>query len=106
MKAPRQSSIAAFFAIPTKKEPIENKLIPEAADPVEMEETVNEEEEDLNDKKEFYETSMYTDEFNTMLETVLKDESFLFSVDEIQKFDAYRHLSGSYNDNKKLLRKN
>lgn len=94
VKVPKQSSIASFFAVPTKKEPVESELIPEVADPVEMEESVKEEEEeDLSDKKEFYETSMYTDEFNTMLETVLKDESFLFSVEEIHKFDTYKHLS-------------
>lgn len=95
VKVPKQSSIASFFAVPTKKEPVESEVIPEVADPVEMEESVKEEEEeDLSDKKEFYETSMYTDEFNTMLETVLKDESFLFSVEEIHKFDTYKHLSG------------
>lgn len=101
VKVSKQSSIANFFSIP-KKKVIEKELPPVVADPVEMAETVKV--EDLNEKKEFYATSMYTDEFNTMVETVLKDESFLFSVDEIHMFDTYRYLSGSYNNNKKLLR--
>lgn len=102
VKTSKQSSIANFFALP-KNKVIEKELPLVVTDSVEMAEAVKV--EDLNEKKEFYATSMYTDEFNLMVETVLKDESFLFSVDEIHMFDTYRYLSGSYNNNKKLLRK-
>lgn len=39
-------------------------------------------------------TSMYTDEFNTMLSTVLDGEDHLFSKDEIRIFNVYKALSG------------
>lgn len=44
---------------------------------------------------EFFTTSMYTDEFNTMLETVLNSEQFLFDTHELQVFEQCQLLEGS-----------
>ncbi|CEP13314.1 hypothetical protein [Parasitella parasitica] len=41
---------------------------------------------------EFFTTSMYTDEFNTMLETVLENESFLFNEQELDVFETFKSL--------------
>lgn len=50
----------------------------------------------LSKETPFFETSMYTDEFNTMLSTVLDGERHLFCEDEIRLFDTYKALSGRY----------
>ncbi|KAI9248276.1 hypothetical protein BDA99DRAFT_232249 [Phascolomyces articulosus] len=45
-----------------------------------------------NEKQEsFYESSMYTDEFNSMLATVLDGEQFLFTPTELKVFHTYQY---------------
>ncbi|RCH85821.1 hypothetical protein CU098_000182, partial [Rhizopus stolonifer] len=55
-----------------------------------QEETREETQED-----QFFTTSMYTDEVNHMLDTVLEGEAYLFDKEEIQLFDTYRTLEGN-----------
>ena len=44
----------------------------------------------------FYENSMYTDEFNVMLSTVLDGEKFLFKPSELDIFHIYQYkINGS-----------
>jgi len=49
---------------------------------------------DEEKEPEFFTTSMYTDEFNTMLETVLEGESFLFNTNELKVFEQFQSLQG------------
>ncbi|KAG2204394.1 hypothetical protein INT46_006946 [Mucor plumbeus] len=52
-------------------------------------------EEQVKDEEkepEFFTTSMYTDEFNTMLETVLENEKFLFDNNELEIFQTFQTL--------------
>jgi hypothetical protein len=54
-------------------------------------------EEQVKDEEkepEFFTTSMYTDEFNTMLETVLENEKFLFDNNELEIFQTFQTLKG------------
>ncbi|KAK4511600.1 uncharacterized protein ATC70_012816 [Mucor velutinosus] len=55
-------------------------------------ESMQDEAKDQDKDPEFFTTSMYTDEFNTMLETVLNGEQFLFSTDELQVFEQFQLL--------------
>lgn len=50
---------------------------------------------DEDKEPEFFTTSMYTDEFTTMLDTVLNGEQFLFDADELQVFEQFQLLQGS-----------
>ncbi|KAI8643784.1 VRR-NUC domain-containing protein [Parasitella parasitica] len=47
---------------------------------------------DEENEPEFFTTSMYTDEFNAMLETVLDGESFLFNEQELDVFRTFQSL--------------
>ncbi|KAF1799975.1 VRR-NUC domain-containing protein [Mucor lusitanicus] len=47
---------------------------------------------DEDKEPEFFTTSMYTDEFTTMLDTVLNGEQFLFDADELQVFEQFQLL--------------
>ncbi|CAO3582567.1 unnamed protein product [Absidia cylindrospora] len=40
----------------------------------------------------FFENSMYTDQVHHMLETVLEGESFLFTSDDLERFDQFKQL--------------
>ncbi|GAN01391.1 hypothetical protein MAM1_0007c00824 [Mucor ambiguus] len=50
---------------------------------------------DEDKEPEFFTTSMYTDEFTNMLDTVLNGEQFLFDTDELQVFEQFQLLEGS-----------
>lgn len=94
-KKSKQTSLSNFFA-PPKKELIDEKPIKVKAEPISTELEIEEVVEQTNDEKEFYTDSMYTDEFNNMLETVLENESFLFTEKEIGLFNTYRSLKGNF----------
>lgn len=54
-------------------------------------------EEQVKDEEkepEFFTTSMYTDEFNAMLDTVLENEKFLFDNNELEIFQTFQSLNG------------
>ncbi|KAL7334981.1 hypothetical protein PS15p_200529 [Mucor circinelloides] len=63
--------------------------MPESSLPNNVESTALKDEEK---EPEFFTTSMYTDEFNTMLETVLEGESFLFNTNELKVFEQFQLL--------------
>ena len=82
-KKPKQGSLVSFFSQP-KDELLECKL-------EEFEQPLEELEEE---EKKLYTTSMYTDEFNILLNTVLEEESFLFSEEEKDIFQTFHALEG------------
>lgn len=49
---------------------------------------------ETTDEPPFFTSSMYTDEFNLMLETVLSGEQFLFDQEENRTFESFRSLAG------------
>ncbi|KAG2210228.1 hypothetical protein INT47_003213 [Mucor saturninus] len=95
-----QRSIANFFGH-TKEEDVQPKEEENVKD-VQLLIKTNEEgtvkdvetKAEEHSKADFYDNSMYTDEFNLMLETVLKGESFLFNEQEKQTFDRFKSLKG------------
>ena len=76
-----------------------SSLLPDADESVNLkEETKDEAKDEAKDETkepDFSTTSMYTDEFNTMLETVLSGEQFLFDTYELQVFEQFQLLEGS-----------
>lgn len=104
-KGKQQASIANFFSQPKLKkeqdekesdlqDEKENDLQDEKVDTTRTEEQQEEQENEQPAKPDFFTTSMYTDEFNNMLESVLESESFLFNQEENQTFDTFRSLKG------------
>jgi cupin superfamily acireductone dioxygenase involved in methionine salvage len=49
----------------------------------------------VEQKDEFFETSVYTDEFSTILDVVLEGEKYLFDQAELLLFDTYKALHGT-----------
>jgi DNA polymerase II large subunit len=103
IKKQKQSSLTNFFNLPKKEQEtikIEAETNKEKIETNEetLEIKTNEEtiESEPNEEKEFYTSSMYTDEFSDMLETVLENESFLFTKEEINSFNTYRSLKGYF----------
>lgn len=47
-------------------------------------------------KPEFYTSCMYTEEFDLLLDTVLKDERFLFNEPENETFNVFKSLQGFF----------
>lgn len=72
-----------------------SSLLPDADESVNLKEETKDEAKDETKEPEFSTTSMYTDEFNTMLETVLSGEQFLFDTYELQVFEQFQLLEGS-----------
>lgn len=79
-KAKIQCSIANFFGQIKKEEKSDDMLI--------------DSKEEESTKPDFFTSCMYSDEFDLLLETVLKEESFLFNEQEIQKFKLFRSIKG------------
>lgn len=97
-KTKKQHSIANFFSQTKEKTETAAELLIETK---EQETETNVElliepkgEEPM--KSVFYDNSIYTDELNLMLETVLKDEIFLFNEQEKQIFGLFRSLKGFF----------
>jgi tetrahydromethanopterin S-methyltransferase subunit A len=107
-KVKQQSSIVNFFGQPRQKqvkkeveeeegEEKENYSTADSPLKAENEQQIDEQEkEEEPTKPEYFTTSMYTDEFDNMLEAVFSGEKFLFSEEEICTFDTFRSLKGFF----------
>ncbi|KAI8146544.1 VRR-NUC domain-containing protein [Fennellomyces sp. T-0311] len=79
-----QKKLDSYFTVPETKQLVINvntEIVTTEMD---------KENRDQSTQEQFYESSMYTDEFNTMLTTVLDGEEFLFTDSELSVFDAYK----------------
>ncbi|KAI7901977.1 VRR-NUC domain-containing protein [Cokeromyces recurvatus] len=98
----QQSSIVSFFASTSKntdkkadesyKEDFPNSSFIDNSQ--ESKNIINNKENETVKDNEIdtFTTSMYTDEFDNMLDIVLKGESYLFNKDELSLFDTYKSL--------------
>lgn len=104
----KQQPIASFFRQTTIKKSEETVIFKrEETKPVDLAQNnfkensveANEEEDTIVEqeavKSEFFETSIYTDEFNRMIDIVLEGERYLFDQSELVLFDTYKSLHGT-----------
>lgn len=93
LKSKKQKSIASFFTTSSVSiEQANTKL----ATSEEVTENPLSAEPETNDKEAFFTTSMYTDEINTMISTVLQGEKHLLNEDELLLLTQYTSLSGTF----------
>jgi hypothetical protein len=100
----KQQPIASFFGQITIKK-TEKIVICKSEDAktndlelIDKQKTVKTHEEVMEQeeaKTEFFETSIYTNEFNAMLDTALEGERYLFNQGELDLFDTYKTIDGT-----------
>lgn len=104
----KQRSIVNFFnhvkkecttAEKIEDEPVDiehSKVETSIVESSKVEPTLVEPTTETTDEPPFFTNSMYTDEVNLMLETVLSGEQFLFDQEENRTFESFRSLAGFF----------